>query len=85
MSPCDYMNLVSHLLTLVKSLITPHALRTRFESGASVLGWAERFVTSFPVSNGSTLSLFSTPVLKGSCPIFFESCPSANFYCLNQS
>ena len=29
-------------MTIVKLLRTPHTLRTRVESGASVLGWAER-------------------------------------------
>ena len=55
------------------------------ELGTSVLGWAERFVTSSPVSNGSTLSMFSTLMLESSYPIFFISCPSAYSYCLNQS
>ena len=55
------------------------------ELGTSVLGWAKRFVTSSLVSNGSTLSMFSTLMLEGSYPIFFRSCPSAYSYCLNQS
>jgi len=41
---------VSHLVTLVKPLRTPHTLHARVESGASVLGLAERFVTLSPIS-----------------------------------
>ena len=46
----QYINTIApvlQLLMLVKALRTPNTLRTHVQS---VLGWSERFVTSFPIS-----------------------------------